>query len=182
MCQEIKNTQKKQKEKLVMPLESQFILYVIIVEKNHLLINLILLKRKTIFALWNVIQNIEKKFYHFINNQHIKVLEKIAKVNKYIQKGMQNHTQKELHILKLEGMQERKMQKVVILLKNGKTLKRSLIINVLSADLKNLLLKTTLSLYRLVEQITLAISNLFVEIAIVGNGKNIIFENKELLK
>jgi hypothetical protein len=31
----------------------------------------------------------------------------------------------------------------------------------------------------LVEQITLAISNLFVEIAIVGNGKNIIFENNE---
>ena len=127
--------------------------------------NLIIRKAKTIFVPESVrgffIQN-----FHFGKVLLTKGLERLVSQNGFIQQSIGNYTQKESPTSKPEDMRDKETLKVRIHLKNGRNLKENLGINVLIADLKSLLQKTTSNLSRWAEQTIFQISNLFVEVVI----------------
>ncbi len=124
-----------------------------------------------------------RKSCHFMNKTHIKVSEKLEKASRHTIAVTLNLIQKEYPILKQEDMLKNVMPMVHTLLKNGKSLKESLIINVLIVKRLKILLKTISNHFLLMEQIIFQISNHYVEAVIVGNGRSFnIYQNPELLK
>jgi len=86
-------------------------------------------------------------------------------------------------ILKLAGMQERKVQLVHTLSKNGRSLKRYTAMFVLYVKKTSPLLKTILCPYLKVVQTTSRISSHYAETVIARSGVSFnIYENPELLK
>lgn len=77
---------------------------------------------------------------------------------------------KELLILKQDDMQDKEMQKVITLLRNGKNFAERIIGDVRNVKNVRNLQKTILNLFLRTEQIILQISSHFVGRAIVGNG------------
>lgn len=183
MCQEINHIQKKLNGKLDLPTEEFGLnLIVIYVIKNVRRSNHTIIKVKNIFVHEVVKVNIIKQFL-FGKIITIRESENKDNLNGFTQQDIENHIQKEYHILKQEDMHAKKMQRVVIHLKNGKSLKIDSVINVLSANVRKSLQKTILNHYLKVVQIIYQIFSHYAVVVIAINGRSFnIYENPELLE
>ena len=179
MCQEINHTPAKQKGRLAMPLENQSILTVIIVGKNQLQVHLVIKRRRDITVQLSVTQKTGKK----TGNQRNIVIGRVELLHtRLIEDGVRK-IQKDWLTLRQEDMLGKKMQKALILLKNGMSLKINLIISVRFVEVIKNLLKTISFRYQKMEQTILITFNLFAETVTVENGKQFnIYENLELIK
>ena len=183
MCEKENHTQRKRKEKLALPIEKELKLFVQIAERrsknNHQ-------KQKDIkesSVIKDATRNLEKQSSYLKNSMPIEAFARKGNQGGFILKDTENHIRKEFHILRREDMQERKMPKVHIHLKNGRTLSRNLITSVLIAKKAKSLLKTISFLYQKMEQIIFQTFNHCVVVVIAANGKSFnIYENPGLLK
>lgn len=174
---------KKQDEKSVLLTEGFGLnINAIIVKQKMKNNNQNIIRVKGTFAIENV-KSYLSKLYHFMNKIIIRELENKVNQNGFILQDIEKVTKREFLILRRNDTQDNIMPKEVIHWKNGKSLKENSIIDVLIVKLKSSLQKTILSLYHLREQTISQISNHYVGVVIVKNGRNFnIYENPELLK
>jgi hypothetical protein len=183
MCQGINRIQKKQNEKSDLLIGGSGLSSIVIcVIRNVRRSNHIIIKARNTFAPESAKVSIIKQSL-FGKIRITKELENKGNLNGFTQQDIENHIQREFHILKQEDTHDKKMQRGVIPLKNGKNLKANLVINVLSANLRNHLRKTILNHYQKVEQIIYQTSSHYAVVAIAASGRSFnIYENPELLE
>ncbi len=137
----------------------------------------------------SAIENVKRSLlrsYLLMSKIPIKVSDKLDNRSGYILQDIGKATLNGLLTLRLGGTLDNAMQKGNTHLRNGKNSNEDSAINVLFAELKSLLPKTTLYPYRMVAQITSRIFNLCAVVATAKSGEITldyfnIMENPELL-
>ncbi len=171
MCQETNHTQKKLGEKSGLQTGGFGL------NLSAIFVKRLMKKRSHIMSGANFISVIKDvkslitKVLNFTNKLITGVLEKLVTLSGFIQRDIKKTIQKELHILRREDTQEKRMQTVRTRLKNGKTCVRNLVTNVPCVLKKRNLRKTTLNHCRLEGVITLQTYNHFVGTVTAESGK-----------